>query len=1095
MQMRRIVFCFFCILHALHSRAQSLPELQAPLGHSENISQATYSHNGNFIATGSRDQSVIIWDAYNGKAIRQLFGHLGAVTSCVFSNDDKLLVTGGNDNQVCLWEIKTGKRISSFDLGSGVTSLAISDQNNFIVAGSFNGAVVVWNATDLTVTTEIRETDPVMALSFNKSENRILVQTTDSLKLYHLVTGKLESAVELYNLDAQPGKRSAFLTDDNKIIVLEDQMPSGQVSASKTWRVSINYDSSVLATNISTGKQFQLPVLHPGFVMINPVSDCFFIRELNGGLSVYQLPLGRKIAELTNHSKTISTVIVDKLHHQLILKYSDGNLTAWGLRNGALKSKLTNAPVYDLNDALLSQHNNYIILSMKDSLMVWDAATLTPVLSVNRKYGEYSTDQIGRFDISPDEKFLAVSYFSGLVDITELTSGKVITVSRGGDDLILQMKFTADSKYLVTVNEKKKFYAFDLHEKKTTLSIPDVNVDFLEAPDGNRVLLTKTRGNDVELLVVSCESKKVHKNISLGKKTFPRFALLTHDSKKLLVAEDFTVTAWNIIDSRKLFQLPRLPFSITSISMDSNGREFQLATADGLLGYYDMTTGKLLRYREFGPGTKPITSFSNNSKIVVASVSSVYFIDNSDSKKSFEFIPIDDDDNVIRLADNHFLASPHATRWLQWLKDSIVYDFDQWDMEYNRPDLVLKTLGNTDSAMIEAYYKAYTKRITRNGQFTKKSITGNELPFLEILNEKLLATNTKSRFLNIQLHSTAARLPLSKIHISINGVPLYGTNGFGLKQTSDTMIEFSILLNEGSNKLKFWCTDTDNNASLKKTWRVNYQPDEKFISKLWYIGIGVNNYKDSTYDLNYATKDVQDLASAFSGKDTIIKYFFLDENATRSKILELKKKLMDESTVDDAVIISFSGHGLLDKKMDFYFATYDMNFQSPSENGLSFTEIENLVDSIPARQKLVFIDACHSGVLDEAGIFEANEKTAAGSKGGELTNISPGRNAFLLMQDLFNNAGSTTGITVIAAAAGNERAFEGNSWKNGVFTHCILLGINNMMADLNRDNAVTVAELEQFVGREVLKLTDHQQKPASRQINYDNDWIIKSRLN
>ena len=65
------------------------------------------------------------------------------------------------------------------------------------------------------------------------------------------------------------------------------------------------------------------------------------------------------------------------------------------------------------------------------------------------------------------------------------------------------------------------------------------------------------------------------------------------------------------------------------------------------------------------------------------------------------------------------------------------------------------------------------------------------------------------------------------------------------------------------------------------------------------------------------------------------------------------------------MIISYSGHGLLSKDYDYFLSTYSINFKNPAENGLPYDELENLLDSIPARKKLMLIDACHSGEVDK----------------------------------------------------------------------------------------------------------------------------------
>jgi uncharacterized caspase-like protein len=89
-----------------------------------------------------------------------------------------------------------------------------------------------------------------------------------------------------------------------------------------------------------------------------------------------------------------------------------------------------------------------------------------------------------------------------------------------------------------------------------------------------------------------------------------------------------------------------------------------------------------------------------------------------------------------------------------------------------------------------------------------------------------------------------------------------------------------------------------------------------------------------------------------------------DKEATVPNIIEAKKTLR-ESDINDVVIVFFAGHGLLDFDMDYYLATTDINFYEPSENGLKYDMFEDLLNGIPARKKILFIDACHSGEVDK----------------------------------------------------------------------------------------------------------------------------------
>jgi hypothetical protein len=162
---------------------------------------------------------------------------------------------------------------------------------------------------------------------------------------------------------------------------------------------------------------------------------------------------------------------------------------------------------------------------------------------------------------------------------------------------------------------------------------------------------------------------------------------------------------------------------------------------------------------------------------------------------------------------------------------------------------------------------------------------------------------------------------------------------------------------------------------------------------------------------------------------------------------------------------------------------------------LAYDELESLLDSIPARKKLMLIDACHSGEVDKEEFQQVkiSQSTLAAnhvvSKGGEIAESEEGsqklglKNSFELMQNLFVNVGKSTGATIISAAAGTEFALENGSLKNGVFTYCI-------MEAMDKFPTMKVSELKKIVGARVQELTNGMQKPTSRNEAIAVDWKV-----
>ena len=215
-----------------------------------------------------------------------------------------------------------------------------------------------------------------------------------------------------------------------------------------------------------------------------------------------------------------------------------------------------------------------------------------------------------------------------------------------------------------------------------------------------------------------------------------------------------------------------------------------------------------------------------------------------------------------------------------------------------------------------------------------------------------------------------------------------------------------------------------------------------------------------------------------------------------------------KTNVNDEVLLFVSGHGLLDKDLNFYFASWDMDFSQPEKNGISFDDLENLLDSIPARKKLLMVDACHSGEVDKedaAGMLTAKVEKSQDItfRGGsikeysfrgvetpsEMTGISLD-NSFDLMQEMFAGLDKGTGTTVISAAAGKGYALESSKWNNGVFTYTIINGLKNKAADKNKDKKITISELKDYSISQVEQLTGGKQKPTARRETIGDDWRI-----
>lgn len=276
--------------------------------------------------------------------------------------------------------------------------------------------------------------------------------------------------------------------------------------------------------------------------------------------------------------------------------------------------------------------------------------------------------------------------------------------------------------------------------------------------------------------------------------------------------------------------------------------------------------------------------------------------------------------------------------------------------------------------------------------------------------------------------------------------------------------------------------------SLLYSGQIAYSQAVDFKPDLYIIAVGVSEYTNyPSKHLEYAVNDAENIIKKFRASDMYNKvhpFLLTDSNATRGKIIPLRKVLMN-STVDDQVIIFFSGHGTIDTaSLEFYFCTGNFDAAKPASTGITFNEMEYLLDSIPSRKKIFLIDACHSGELDKEAIKGksaiANKIPDNGKPFAPLS-FKTSQYTFDMMKELFVDVRKFTGSTILASSGGLDYSYEERKWGQGIFTYAILTSLTK---------GITIAQLVRILPESVRKLSSYKQSPVIREENIEFDYRI-----
>jgi len=446
------------------------------------------------------------------------------------------------------------------------------------------------------------------------------------------------------------------------------------------------------------------------------------------------------------------------------------------------------------------------------------------------------------------------------------------------------------------------------------------------------------------------------------------------------------------------------------------------------------------------------------------------------------------DDFFLITSDLHYMGSKDFIKNIRFKYQSEIFSFEQFDAYLNQPHSVLRAFACTDSTLIRAYETAYLKRMKVLGLVPQANINFAAMPTIQSVKMK----ETGPGVVTFVLSANKGLNKLSKLNVYNNGTMVF-SEPIVAPQNAKYDKELNFETSSGINRFEFIVQDELGLESSRITRFFNntdiIKPD------LYMVVIGSEKFKNGKYNLAYAVKDAMDMANTMvnskSFRKVEVKKMF-NQSFAPDSVKELKS-FFAKAGVNDVVMVFFAGHGYLDTDFSYYFPTYYTDFSDPKVNSVAYKSFEKLFQNMKPIRKLMFIDACFSGEVDGDDIYfdkDPGVKENKDSTRATRTSRFEQSTALEMSKTIFSDLRQNSGATVISSAGGTEAAFEGEKWNNGLFTHCVLEALKNFKADNNKDERVTLSELQKFVSDEVYRLSNGKQTPTYRMENTVLDYEL-----
>jgi WD40 repeat protein len=1066
---------FLSQVFALHVEAGYEPVVQ--FGHSDNIQAVAIHPSGKFIVSGAWDGTVKVWDFKSGRLLRVLSDHASNFVSDVVIDPDGKYIVASIGNEIKVWDFESSILLRAMKTGRynyNVTSMAISPEGRYIVSSWNDRKIRLWEL----------ESGALLKTLEGHSEGITSVAVDPTGRF--IASGDKDRTVRVW--DIKSGNLLRTLNGHAHQVFAVAIDPTGQYVVSSS--------GTVIVWDLESGKLLRQLEVHDtpnneiSTVAIDPTGRFIITGRVDKTIRVWHLQSGTLLKTIKVPSSTVNQIVhdiaVDPTGRYFVSGGWDFTVKIWDLSSGELLRNIRGNK--GLPHAVAVDPGGRFIVwgTERGTIKVWDLKTLKMLRTLKGH-----THVVGHLAIDSTGQFLASSSWDNTVKVWRLRTGELLNTLKGHSN-VLSVTIDPSGRFVISGSRDNTIKVWGLESGKLLRTLKghsapvySVVVDptgrFIVSGSGDLV------SGDGTIKIWDLETGNVMKTL----KTNVVFAMDIDPSGRFIASggsgkykkgKNNKIRMWDIETGELVNSVEAHSGIIRGIKVDKTGQFIVSGSDDKTVKVWDFRSGRLIKTLKGHSQMVHSAALDPTGRFIVSgSRDGTTKIWNVKTGKHVTLLNAEDD-WLIFTEEGYFDSSLNGSDLIAMVEGLDAFGVDQFAIKYNRPDIILKYIGLGSDSIVNLFYGLYQKRLKDAG-FTEEQLSDE----MHVPDSNIIDVNQDGKHALLKFKVSDDKYNLKKYNIYVNDIPLYGAYGKNISGRSAVLSE-RVDLGSGNNKIEVSCINEKGVESYRALTYANYNKHTK--GDLYYIGFGISRYKDGSLNLQYADKDALDLANLFSNMngyfDKVHIQTYVNEEVTTENI-KSSKAFLKSAAVDDTVVVFIAGHGLHDSDEDatYYYLMHDTDIDNLADTAAPYEQIEDILQVIAPRKKLLLMDTCESGEV-EADMQEEYFEVA-NSRGFRPRTTRAIRARFsrigkplVLSRDRFihNDLMRRSGSIVFSSSRGGEFSYESEELENGFFTEEIIKSLTSKRADKDGDGVLSTDELRQHVILSVSSQTRNMQHPT-----------------